>query len=179
MYRPGLILKSGTWGDTDFPNRVVDGRAAVVDMNAASPAWREVAPMAFPRAYHTLTALPDGTVFASGGGRTSDGVQISQSVLQTEIWNPATETWTTMASLQRGRLYHSSALLLPDGRVLVAGGGQLPGIALVNQRSGEIFSRRTCSRARGPSSRARRARPATARPSTSPRRTPPASPAWR
>ena len=140
MYRPGMILKSGTWADPDFPNRVVDGRAAVVDMNAANPAWREVAPMAFPRAYHTLTMLPDGTVFASGGGRTSDGVQVNQSVLQTEIWNPATETWTTMSSLQRGRLYHSSSLLLPDGRVLVAGGGQLPGVALVNQKSGEIFS---------------------------------------
>ena len=62
MYRPGMILKSGTWGDPDFPNRVVDGRAAVIDMNAASPAWREVAPMGFPRAYHTLTVLPDGTV---------------------------------------------------------------------------------------------------------------------
>ena len=36
-------------------------------MSQASPTWRETAPMAFPRAYHNLTLLPDGTVLASGG----------------------------------------------------------------------------------------------------------------
>ena len=46
-----------------------------------------------------------------------------------EIWNPDTETWTTVASLKNGRQYHSTALLLPDGRVLMAGGGAAPGPA--------------------------------------------------
>ena len=68
------------------------------------------------RAYHNLTLLPDGTVLASGGGSTSDGVEIENSVLPAEIWNPDTETWTEVDSLQNGRLYHSTALLLPDGR---------------------------------------------------------------
>ncbi len=44
-----------------------------------------------------------------------------------------------MASLTNGRLYHSTALLLPDGRVLMAGGGALPGRA-VDQRNAEIYS---------------------------------------
>src|SRR5581483_11926625 len=38
-----------------------------------------------------------------------------------------------------GREYHSTAILLPDGRVLMAGGGQLPGRA-TNIYSGEIYS---------------------------------------
>ena len=68
-------------------------------MNAATPAWRETAPMAHGRSYHNLTLLPDGTVLASGGGSRSDGVDLTKSVLPAEIWNPDTETWTTVDSL--------------------------------------------------------------------------------
>ena len=96
--------------------------------------------MAHGRAYHNLTLLPDGTVLASGGGSRSDGVDAANAVLPAEIWNPDTETWTTVDSLTNGRLYHSTALLLPDGRVLMAGGGALPGSIAVNQRNAEIYS---------------------------------------
>jgi len=138
MYRPGKILKSGTWGDPDFPNRVVDGRAAAIDMTAGTPAWREVAPMRHPRSFHTLTALLDGTVLASGGASASDGIDPSKAVFGTEIWDPVTETWTETASHQRPRLYHSSATLLSDGRVLLAGGGAFGSAA--NEANAEIFS---------------------------------------
>ena len=43
-------------------------------------------------------------------------------VFAAELWNPATETWTTLASASVPRLYHSSAMLLPDGRVMTNGG---------------------------------------------------------
>ncbi len=143
MYRPNKIMKSGTWADPDFSGPRVfnaDGRTAVIDMSAPTPQWRETAAMANGRSYHNLTLLPDGTVLASGGGSRSDGVEINNSVLPAEIWNPTTETWTTVASLHNGRLYHSTALLLPDGRVLMAGGGQLPGSVAVNQTNAEIYS---------------------------------------
>jgi hypothetical protein len=39
------------------------------------------------------------------------------------MWNPSTETWTTMSSMAERRLYHSTAILLPDGRVMSGGGG--------------------------------------------------------
>ena len=97
MYRPNKIMKSGSWADPGF--RGVDtypahARTAVIDMSAPTPAWRETAAMKRARAYHNLTLLPDGTVLASGGGSTSDGVEIENSVLPAEIWNPDTETWT-------------------------------------------------------------------------------------
>ena len=138
MYRPGKILKSGTWSDPEFPGRATTNRAAAIDMTAASPAWQEVAPMEYRRAYHTLTVLPDGKVLATGGQTTTDGVDETTGILATEIWDPDTNTWTTAASHRRPRLYHSSALLLPDGRVLLAGGGAFGNAT--NEKSGEIYS---------------------------------------
>ena len=126
MYQPNKIMNSGTSADPDFKGGLAfdaDGRTAVLDMSAPTPAWRETSPMAFGRAYHNLTLLPDGSVLASGGSSRSDGIDLSKSALPAEIWNPDTETWTTVDSLQNGRQYHSTALLLPDGRVLMAGGG--------------------------------------------------------
>src|SRR5712664_3651531 len=46
------------------------------------------------------------------------------------MWDPATERWTTMASAQTPRLYHSTALLLPDGRVFTSGGNNYPQVEL-------------------------------------------------
>jgi len=80
--------------------------------------------MAFPRAYHNLTLLPDGSLLATGGNKTTDTFDETQAVLAAELWSPVTETWTTLASMSIPRVYHSIALLLPDGRVLVAGGGR-------------------------------------------------------
>ena len=138
MYRPGKILKSGTWADPEFPGRPVTNRAAAIDMTAASPAWQEVAPMEYRRAYHTLTVLPDGKVLATGGQTATDGVDQTTGILATEIWDPDTNTWTTAASHRRPRLYHSSALLLPDGRVLLAGGGAFGNAK--NEKNAEIYS---------------------------------------
>ena len=140
MYAPGKVMKSGTWSDPAFAGRTVTGRTAVIDMNQPSPVWRETAPMHHPRSYETITSLPDGTSIVTGGTSRSDGVDMATAVLPAEIWNPETETWTEMAAQVNGRGYHSTALLLPDGRVLSAGGGQLPGYPVTDQRNAEIFS---------------------------------------
>ena len=138
MYRPGKILKSGTWSDPEFPNREATNRSTAIDMTAAGPAWTEQAPMKYRRSYHTLTVLPDGKVLATGGQNGTDGVDETTGVLPAEMWDPDTNTWATMASSRRPRLYHSSAVLMPDARVLLAGGGAYGNAK--NERSGELFS---------------------------------------
>ncbi len=140
MYAPGKVMKSGTWSDPSFANRTMSGRTAVIDMTQPSPTWRETAPMAYPRSFETLTSLPDGTVLVTGGTSKSDGYDLANAVLPAELWNPDTETWTTLAAEVKGRGYHSTALLLPDGRVLVAGGGRLPGYPVTDQTNAEIYS---------------------------------------
>jgi Domain of unknown function (DUF1929)/Bacterial Ig-like domain len=98
--------------------------ARVINLNGAAPQVSPTAPMAYGRRQHNLTVLADGTVLATGGN--SSGVplvDLNNGVYPAELWNPATGQWQTLASMQMTRQYHSTALLLPDGRVLSAGGG--------------------------------------------------------
>lgn len=138
MFVPGKVVKSGTAATTDISNLPTAATTYVLDTTQTAPKWRQTAPMAFPRAYHTLTTLPDGKVLASSGGVTTEGKDISTAVLEAEMWTPATETWKTMAAMQAPRLYHSTALLLPDGRVVVAGSGDSYGGP--NQTTAEFYS---------------------------------------
>jgi hypothetical protein len=139
MYRPGKIIKSGSWSrNTDLPSVPTSPTTYVIDMNSATPTWRQTAPMAFPRAHHNLTILPDGSVIVTGGERMSDGIDVTQAVFEAELWSPATESWQTLAPMTVPRLYHGSALLMPDARVLVAGSGGLSGAR--DQLSAEIYS---------------------------------------
>jgi hypothetical protein len=138
MYSPGKIMKSGTSSDAGAPNAPATNTTYVLDMTLASPAWQETAPMASPRAFHNLTVLPDGNVLATGGEQTLDGSSIPNAVYQAELWSPTTQNWRTLSLEQVPRLYHSTAVLLPDARVLVAGGGSV--YPATDENSGEYFS---------------------------------------
>jgi hypothetical protein len=140
MYLPGKILKTGTSTDTLETVIASSARAFVLDMTVASPAWREVQAMAYPRTYHVETLLPDGNVLVTGGGRTTEDYDVPNAVKQAELWSPETETWSTLASGTAPRLYHSTALLLPDATVLVSGGGRSPGPDPLDQPNAEIFA---------------------------------------
>ena len=137
MYLPGKIVRSGTAGN---PNTTIQATATtqVLDITQSPPQWRSTTPMAFPRSQHNLTLLPDGTVLVTGGGRSSNANDLAVAVHEAELWSPATETWTMMSAMQTPRLYHGTALLLPDGRVLVAGSGRPTGLG-ADQFNAEIF----------------------------------------
>jgi hypothetical protein len=139
MYLPGKIIKSGSARNPDYPAANASATTWVIDMTQPSPTWRQVQSMAFPRTQHQLTVLPDGAVLATGGSRNSDVYDQGNAVLAAELWDPATEQWRTLSSGVAPRLYHSSAILLPDGRVEIAGGGHPADFGIPEYRS-EIFS---------------------------------------
>ena len=118
MYAEGKIL---VVGGSDPPTAT----AEVIDLNVPSPAWRTVAPMSVARRHLNATLLPDGTVLVTGGTYGPGHTNETTPVFSAELWNPATETWTTLASASVPRFYHSSAVLLPDGRVVTNGGDNI------------------------------------------------------
>lgn len=118
MYDDGKVLIAGGGAPTNT--------AEVINISSQNPEWRFVSPMAFDRRQMNATLLPDGKVLVTGGSSSPGFNNATKAVLAAEMWDPSTEAWSTMSSMQVMRLYHSTALLLPDGRVLCAGGGQPP-----------------------------------------------------
>jgi Domain of unknown function (DUF1929)/Divergent InlB B-repeat domain len=134
MYAPGRILYAGG-GDPPTSS------AEVIDLNRASPAWRSVPGMRFARRQMNATILADGQVLVTNGTSGPGFNDVGAAVHEAELWNPATESWTTMAPEVVGRTYHSASLLLPDGRVLSIGSGEGGGVSYENsQFSGQVFS---------------------------------------
>jgi hypothetical protein len=108
-------------GQSNVPTKT----ARVVEVNGSATTVRSTASMSVGRRQHNLTILADGSVLATGGmsRSTNLNVDLNNPVFAAERWNPSTETWTVLSSAARVRQYHSSATLLPDGRVLTGGGG--------------------------------------------------------
>lgn len=134
MYDLDKILITG---GGEFPPTAT---AEVIDLNNPTPAWRFVAAMTFARRHLNATLLPDGKVLATSGTSSPEFNNANNAVRVAEIWDPETEIWSTMAAMHVPRLYHSTALLLPDGRVFVSGGGRFAPAGLVENQDFEIFS---------------------------------------
>lgn len=135
MYDVGKILVAGGGQSTKT--------ADVIDLNGPKPTVTPTGSMAYGRRQNNLTVLADGTVLVTGGNSSGASlVDMNAGVYAAELWNPATGQWTTMSSMQVTRQYHSTALLLPDGRVLSAGGGlcgTCDAVGYLNKNA-EIFS---------------------------------------
>jgi hypothetical protein len=96
--------------------------AEIIDLNSATPSWQLTGNMAFARRQHNATVLPDGKVLVTAGSSGSGFDDSTLPVFTPEIWDPATGAFTRLAASTIYRGYHATALLLPDGRVLSAGG---------------------------------------------------------
>jgi hypothetical protein len=139
MYLPGKILYTGGGAPFDSTNPSQTG-AQIIDLNATTPTWQATAPMNAARYTHTLTVLPDGNVLAIGGATDMSQTDLNAGVLSSEEWNPSTGAWTTLAAMQVPRIYHSTALLMPDGRVLVAGSGHGESLTTPGEYNAQFYS---------------------------------------
>lgn len=122
QYDEGVMLVSGG-NQGSWAQHGNNTRAFTIDLNQATPAVRQTGSMRAGRSFHNLVPLPNGEVIALGGSTNSGSFNNRGAVYQAEIWNPQTGTWRFVAPASVPRTYHSTALLLTDGRVLSAGGG--------------------------------------------------------
>ena len=129
----GKILLVGGGGPTST--------AEVIDLSSGG-GWRSVGSMAVARRQLNATLLADGRVLVTGGTNSTgfNNAPTNDQVLAAEVWDPATEQWSTLGRMTHHRLYHSTALLLPDARVLSLGSGQPAATGLTDDRTAEVFT---------------------------------------
>ncbi|HEX5812628.1 MAG TPA: galactose oxidase early set domain-containing protein, partial [Pseudonocardia sp.] len=113
-----MIIGGGPEGKPDKTHATE--RTDVVDLTAPHPAYVEGPPLCLGRMHLNSVLLPDRTVFVSGGSLKQESEPLAR--LQAELYEPTADAWRLMATATVPRLYHSTALLLPDARVLAAGG---------------------------------------------------------
>lgn len=135
MFAPGRILQVGGNGYYDGHGTPSSALATVVDISSGTPVLTETGAMSFARQWPSSTVLPDGRVLVTGGTRFGNNGG-SDAVYEAELWNPAAGTWTTGARAAQIRVYHSAAILMPNGTVLSTGGGA-PGP--VNNLNAELY----------------------------------------
>lgn len=109
----------------------------IINLSTLTPTWEPEFPLLESRVHPNVVLLPDGKVFICGGkiasGTPSNGGRC-------EIFNPDTGTVTEMAELNYPRHYHSVAILLPSGKVMIAGGASDGGCSASVNNNIEIFS---------------------------------------
>jgi hypothetical protein len=112
LYSPGKILQMSGF----------ESSVSIIDFtNVGVPTITPTAPMSSRRQNVVGTLLPNGQVLATGGSVVYNDVASANKMA--EIWDPKTGKWTAGSSGALARLYHSTAMLQPDGTVLVGGGG--------------------------------------------------------
>jgi hypothetical protein len=137
MYDVNRILKLGGAPAYDGVNALT--KAYVIDIDAGV-AVTQTGSLAFARIYQNSVVLPDGQVFVAGGQAFGAPFSDGQSVLAAEIWSESANGFTTVAAASVPRNYHSIALLLPDARVLVGGGGLCGAGCSANHADLEFYS---------------------------------------
>jgi Domain of unknown function (DUF1929)/FlgD Ig-like domain/Galactose oxidase, central domain len=134
VYWPDLdkVMKCGGDDDVTFQDEKKSGSAAI---SGGTTTWTMHDSLPESRTYHNLTQLPDGRALLTGGRNRSGAGSAFTKIPR--FWDPATNSWgADLASDLGNRGYHSGALLLPDARVLCAGG---PGVGSGDWRA-SIFS---------------------------------------
>jgi N-acetylneuraminic acid mutarotase len=119
----GKVLVAGGWSGTNDINGHPIYLTSAELYDPATGLWTFTGSLTGPRAGHTATLLPNGKVLVVGG---SSSNLASTLLASSELFDPATGLWTSTGSLANTRSNHT-ATLLPNGKVLVAGGASTIG----------------------------------------------------
>ena len=93
----------------------------IIDLGVSTPQWQPTGSLNFKRVEHNAVLLPNGKILAIGGSNTNNKIDDNGEGRFSEMYDPETGDWTIMDQQAYWRLYHSTALLLPDGRVASLG----------------------------------------------------------
>jgi len=116
-----MVLGGGGVGESPAST----ARTGIADLTKAQPGFAPGPDLpAGGTRYLNSVILPDDTVFTTGGSRDYRGKHLSD-LLKAQTYHPDTNSFTVAAEPTVGRDYHSEALLLPDGRVVVLGSNPL------------------------------------------------------
>lgn len=124
-YSTGTLLPAGPNGSNKV--MLVGGRTTTIVhassevFDAANPAggWKYLSALPQPRHNQNTVILPDGKLLTIGGNSAVTNYDRPQR--EAALYDPVSNTWSAMASQTEQRAYHSTALLLPDARVVSAG----------------------------------------------------------
>ena len=126
-------------GAPAYQSSFATNRAYEINISTGAAKVKQAGSMHYARAFANSVVLPNGEVITIGGQTYAAPFSDGDSVLNPELWNPATGQFSVMAPEAVPRNYHSAAILLPDGRVF-SGGGGLCGSCDTNHPDGQIFS---------------------------------------
>jgi galactose oxidase len=144
LFDVGKILKAGGNTNYDRTNAATtpsSNSAYIIDINGGGLAQvTKIASLNHARAYATPVILPDDKVLVVGGLDNGKAFSDAGAVLTPELFDPASRTWRDLPPLSVPRTYHSVALLLPDGRVFVGGGGLCGTGCAANHSDVQIYS---------------------------------------
>ncbi|MGH9960582.1 MAG: galactose oxidase-like domain-containing protein, partial [Pyrinomonadaceae bacterium] len=109
----------------------------IIDLGVSTPQWQPTGSLHYARTEHNAVLLPNGRILAIGGSAIDNHIDDNGGGRFSEMYDPATGDWSIMAQQLYWRLYHSTALLLPDGRVASLGSNPQQG---TYERHIEIYS---------------------------------------
>jgi hypothetical protein len=111
-YDPRIIIMGG--------GNPATATTELIDMGASKPAWVYGPNMSEARIEMDAVMLPNGKVLAVNGSLNDE--DSTTASLNADLYDPASNTFSSAGANAFARLYHSGALLLPDATVLVLGG---------------------------------------------------------
>ena len=136
-----LVVGGRVWGQINLDS------AELYDPRSGT--WTTTGPLNEARAFHTASLLADGRVLVAGGSEVDPQGDSLVPMDSAELYDPVAGTFTAVGpmtiprggtSMCCGDMGDLSTTVLPDGRVLIAGGSEEPGLDLFDPRT-NTFSR--------------------------------------